>query len=56
MRLDYKYLTFWFNAKCDIEPARFTKVNDSDSVLALVIAPPAHVISVSLTVGYMGQG
>lgn len=56
MCLDCKYLTFWFNVKRDVEPARFTEVNGSDWVSALVVAPPAHVISVSLMVGYVGQG
>lgn len=36
--------------------ARVIEVNSSDLALILVMVPTTHFISVSLTVGYMGQG
>lgn len=56
MHLDSKYLAFWLNAKHVYKSARFPGAHGSDWVLTLVMAPRTHFISVSLTVGYMGQG
>lgn len=41
-------------ARC--RSAQVIQVNRSDLVLMLVMVPRTHFISVSLTVGYMGQG